>query len=399
MRILILTDDFPPTSFGGAGIVAFNQARELAKMGHKVSVVTTTQNKNEEGVSVINGLEVSRIYANYQERYRAYFSLYNPQTVSRIRKILNEKKPDVVHAHNIHYYLSYHTLKTAKEVCNRVVFTAHDTLLYSYGKVKDESHLSWRKEFKTYRFRFNLFRNIIIRRYLGYVDCVVAVSESLARALNNNGITDVSVIHNGIDANAWTSNRELQDEFKTKYGLKDKKVILFSGRLSPAKGAMVTVRALLEIICKIPNAILLVVGQKNKASQAMLDMAIGSGASGNIVFTGWLDREKIKLAYFCSDIVVVPSIYLDPFPTVNLEAMASKKPIVGTCWGGTSEAVLDGFNGYIVDPNNADVLAEKILDLLKNPEKSKKFGANGFTKVGQDFSLAKQVDKYLSLYR
>ena len=315
MRILILTDDFPPTSFGGAGIVAFNQARELAKMGHKVSVVTTTQNKNEEGVSVINGLEVSRIYANYQERYRAYFSLYNPQTVSRIRKILNEKKPDVVHAHNIHYYLSYHTLKTAKEVCNRVVFTAHDTLLYSYGKVKDESHLSWRKEFKTYRFRFNLFRNIIIRRYLGYVDCVVAVSESLARALNNNGITDVSVIHNGIDANAWTSNRELQDEFKTKYGLKDKKVILFSGRLSPAKGAMVTVRALLEIICKIPNAILLVVGQKNKASQAMLDMAIGSGASGNIVFTGWVDREKNKLGYFCFDVVVVASIYLDPFPT------------------------------------------------------------------------------------
>jgi len=52
----------------------------------------------------------------------------------------------------------------------------------------------------------------------------------------------------------------------------------------------------------------------------------------SIILTGWIEEDELKSAYYSSDVVVTPSIYLDPFPTVNLETMACKKPIIGTCF-------------------------------------------------------------------
>ena len=100
-----------------------------------------------------------------------------------------------------------------------------------------------------------------------------------------------------------------------------------------------------------------------------------------------------------SKMVVVLSLYLDPFPTVNLEAMASGKPIVGTCFGGTPEAVANNETGYIVNPYDEKELAAKIIDLLKNPEKAKLFGTNGRHRVEKFFSLDQQVQKTLEWYK
>lgn len=107
----------------------------------------------------------------------------------------------------------------------------------------------------------------------------------------------------------------------------------------------------------------------------------------------------MRIVYNASDVVVVPSLYLDPFPTVNLEAMACKKPVVGTCFGGTPEIVRDGITGYIVNPLNVENMAEKIVDLLKNSEKAKKFGQAGYERVKSQFSLDKQVLETLRWYQ
>ena len=94
----------------------------------------------------------------------------------------------------------------------------------------------------------------------------------------------------------------------------------------------------------------------------------------------------------------MPSIYLDPFPRINLEAMASKKPVVGTCFGGTPEVVINNQTGYIVNPLNAEMMARKIIDLLKNFQKAKKFGEAGYQRVINEFSLEKQVKITLEYY-
>ncbi len=96
--------------------------------------------------------------------------------------------------------------------------------------------------------------------------------------------------------------------------------------------------------------------------------------------------------------VLVPSIYLDPFPTVNLEAMACKKPVIGTKYGGTSEVILDSKNGFIIDPYNPEEVFQKTKELLSRPNLMSEFGQNGYNLTLDKFDIKKTVDKLIELY-
>src|SRR3989338_3815109 len=166
MKVLILAGNFPPLSLGGAGFSVFGLARGLQKADCEVSVVTTCQDKSGEKNFKYQGLQIFRIFADYHERWRAYLSLYNPQTVGKVRKLIEEINPDIVHANNIHRYLSYHCLKIAKDSGKTVFFTARDTMVFSYDKLATENYLnklnariSWLDNLKQARKRYNPFRN------------------------------------------------------------------------------------------------------------------------------------------------------------------------------------------------------------------------------------------------
>lgn len=78
MKILYLTDEFPPESYGGAGIVACDFAKAVARKGHKVFIITTTRNRSLEEESVSEGLKIFRLYSRYPIFLRHYISVYNP---------------------------------------------------------------------------------------------------------------------------------------------------------------------------------------------------------------------------------------------------------------------------------------------------------------------------------
>ena len=399
MKILILSDDFPPLVLGGAGVVAFNLAQGLQKAGHEIFVITAVGRKEKEGWTEFEGLKIFRIYSHYHPRWRAYLSLYNFQTISKIKKIIKEVKPQIVHAHNIHTHLSYYSLKIAKKQATTVFLTAHDTMLYSYGKVVDEFKISWVQELKNYRLRYNPMRNLIIRCYLKYVDRIIAVSNILWHALVNNGIKNVITIHNGIDLDGWTTLDESVVNFKKRYRLKDKKIVLFVGRLSGAKGGLNLVKAMAVAIKKYPKAILLIVGREDRYADVIKDTAKKENIAKHLIITGWLDRREIVTAYKSSDIVVFPSVYLDPFGMNNIEAMATQKPVIATCYGGAHEIVINGETGYIVNPNDINSFAEKILDLFKDEARAQMMGRKGRERVEKNFTLKQQVGKYSDLYR
>src|SRR3989344_1307317 len=206
MKILFLQDDFPPQSFGGAGISTYELASGMQKAGHEVYVITTVRSKNGAGESDYHGLKVFKIASDYHERWRGWVSLYNPPVVRQVETILKRIRPDVVHANNIHFYLSYHCLKLAKRYAKAVVWTARDAMAFSYGKLNTERYLvaldarlSWRGQLAQAGKRFNPLRNYCIRTYLKYADKRFAVSKALQTALAQNGIYDVEVMHTGID--------------------------------------------------------------------------------------------------------------------------------------------------------------------------------------------------------
>src|SRR5688500_247836 len=108
MKILLMTDTFPPEITGGAAHVAFIQAKALQRFGHEVNVFSTRRDNILPEDSEIEGIPVHRIKVSYPLRWQAYLSLYNPVVIQGVKQFLAEVKPDIVHAHNIHIYLSYY---------------------------------------------------------------------------------------------------------------------------------------------------------------------------------------------------------------------------------------------------------------------------------------------------
>lgn len=409
MKILILSDSYE--TGGGAGQITRIMAQGLKKRGHDILVITSIQNKTLAGSEIINDVKVYKIYTDYDLFWRAYRSLYNPQAIKPLRKIINDFKPDIVQAHNIHSYLSYHALKIAKQSGAKVFLTAHDVQLFHYGKLvefinpddfscpeKFSYKVSAWKQIRRYGKTYNPLKNIIIHRYLKYVDKIFAVSSALAEALSQNGITNVTVIRNGIDAADWQSDKSAVDEFKNKYNLVEKKIVLFGGRLNETKGGRQIVLAMEKIIKEISDVRLLIFGDIDNYAKNMIDLAAELGIQDNLVFTGWLTGDLLKSAFNACDVVVVPSICFDSFPTINLEAMACRKPVIATCFGGSRETVLDGKTGYIVNPYDINNFSAKIIYLLKNQSEALKFGENGYARVKTEFSLDKMISNYLSFY-
>jgi glycosyltransferase involved in cell wall biosynthesis len=79
--------------------------------------------------------------------------------------------------------------------------------------------------------------------------------------------------------------------------------------------------------------------------------------------------------------------------------MAAGKSVVGTCFGGTPEVVADGTTGIIVNPRNTVEFSNALITLLQNPDQAKKMGEVGKKRVQKDFSLEKQVEAYLQLFK
>lgn len=404
MKILFLQDDFPPESQGGAGFSTYELAIGMRKAGHEVVVITTTEQKGKVGESMLDGLRVFRIYSSYRNVWRAYRSLNNRPVVRAVETILERESPDVVHINNVHYHLSYRCFKVAKKY-SRVVFTARDVMSFNYGKLQTKRYLqaldgttTWRDHLAQAGKRWNPLRNILIRRYVQRADVVVAVSEALKRVLHENNVRCDTVVHTGLDVAGREVSHEGTEEFRKKFGLRDKKVILFGGRLSESKGGEQALEALRLVRARVPSAVLLVVGTVDFYAERMQKQASKIGLEDALVFAGKVPFEDMRCAYAVADVVLVPSICFDSLPRVVLEGMAAGKPVVATKYGGAPEAVIDGVTGYIVNPLVPQEIAEKVSDILETNIDVVSMGAEAKKRVESEFNLAKMVREYETLY-
>jgi glycosyltransferase involved in cell wall biosynthesis len=287
----------------------------------------------------------------------------------------------------------------------------HDVMAVHYGKFTefiDPTNLSVPKKFNykihalklfvTFRGHYNPLRNMAIRHYLNYADKIFAVSDALKQVLNANRIYNVEVIHNGIRLVDWNSSVEEVLAFKKKHGLVGKKVILFSGWSTAAKGGDQLLQSLEKIVAEVPEVVLVAAGRTDIYYTSMRETALRRGLSHYIVFPGWLAGTESIAAYMSADVVVFPSICMDTFGMVNLEAMASKKPLVSTCFGGASEIVVDGVTGYIVNPYDFETMARRISMLLIDSHRANEFGQAGYDRVKRYFVKDDKMRDIVSWY-
>ena len=389
MKILFILDEFLPESGGGGANIAFWLAKGLIKFGHDLLVLTATFNSENVGEIEIERVKIKRILARPFGRLRNFKNLKNRLILKEAKKIFKEYQPDVVHIHTLHHQFSYGVIDLAKRFSKAVFLTLHDAQTIFNGKLfaEDNYKITWFDNLKKDRLSYNPLQKFFIRKALKKVNKIFAVSDALKKTLEANGISNIETIHNGIDAREW--------DVSETYGNN----ILFIGRVDEAKGANVLIKIFDGINDLISDAKLIIVGDENFSPFGRSPEGGKTGQNKNIEMLPWQNnRIEVKKIFAKAAVVVTPSLYLDPFPTVNLEAMAAGRPVVGTCFGGTPEIVINNETGYIVNPYNEKELAEKIIDLLKNKEKAIAFGKAGRERVEKVFNLEIQVKKTLAQY-
>lgn len=389
MKIIYLLDEFMPFSERGAARVVFDLSKFLSGLGHEIRILTTVQDKKWVGEEKAEGVTIRRIYANYPVYFRNYLGVYNPFIKKSLIEILKEYKPDVIHAHSVSRFFSWASLNRAKRHAKKVFITIHDVRPVYNGKLfKRSGKISWLDRIKKDGLVYNPFQFYFIKKYLEKTDKIFVVSRALKEILLTNGIDGAEILHNGINVSEW------------KCEIAPEKMIFFAGQADDAKGTTKIFESFKIVSSQNPNAKLCIVGAGPAEARRLNGMVKNLNiASEKVKLSGWVDRVHLKKLLCSSCLVVTPSVCFDSFPTINLEAMAAAKPVIGNDYGGAKEQIIDGETGYIVNPFNIEEIAGKIIYLLENPEIAKKFGEAGYERVKKEFSLEKMAENYLNWYK
>jgi glycosyltransferase involved in cell wall biosynthesis len=174
-------------------------------------------------------------------------------------------------------------------------------------------------------------------------------------------------------------------------------VVVAVGHIRRIKGIDVLVRAAGKVAREFPNVVFLVVGRNSEPAHFReLEVLIEKlGVQKNVRFLG--ETENIYPLLKMSDVFFLPS-RSEGFSNALIEAMARGLPCVATRVGGNGEAVEEGHSGYLVENEDADSAADRIIALLRNPERAKEMGQAGRKIVEQKFTAEVMMERLVSLY-
>ena len=416
MRILVLSDTYPPVNRGGAGEVASMVADGLAARGHEILVVTGAASPaSGSGMPVTRPgmVAVATVASPALGIARRHLSVANPVAVAGVWRLARDFAPEAVHAHNVHERLSFASLLVARGGASKhrvpLVLTAHDYLLFCLTKfLCSRGDAGFRATPATCEHCHTIRRvpgrnavvHGIVRRMVTTLACI---SRAQARAMAANGFADVrtSVVHNGLDGGACESRSGDGEAFRRRLGLDARPIVLFGGRASGAKGGDQLVRAMAHVTRRLP-AQLVVLGDRPEYFAVVRRIAAESGLpcsgrSGVVHDGGWLDPEGLREAHGAAAVCAIPSVYPDPFNLMTLRAMLHGRPVVGTCHGATPELVVDGVTGRIADPWDAAAFGGAIADVLAHPATAASMGASGRMRALAEFTLERQLSGYARL--
>lgn len=378
MKICFITFEYPPFTIGGAGGYAENLVIELSKLGHDIFVIAPTIEKKDvtDTINESTNINIIRVpIINLPSIRFLTFQLKLKNIISEIERKYG--KMDIFHANGVADFI-ISNLKHPR------IVTVH----HSIRDIQQRSSL---------KFNFHYFigeENPIVsymeKKTIRNADEIIAVSNNTKRFIINYynlSQDDVHVIHNGVYADQYFFPNENVEEIKSTFKInEDEKLILCApGRFDePRKGVKYLLLALQQVFSEIKSKCI-IIGSGNKET---LSEYLEKLPDNNVIFTGYIDNElKMKLFAVC-DIFVLPSL-LEGCPLSILEALAAGAPIVSINVGGIPELVKQDRNGILVNPKDPDQLAEAIISILQNKEKSEKIQKNNYNDSREFFTWQK----------
>lgn len=382
MKILQISEDLPPVILGGSGRIAWETSLALVQRGHEVHLLTSAPKGSfsamQDGIHIHTTPRRSLRFAHFR-------SVFSQKVASETLAVIDAVQPDLIHAHGLAWQTGYRWIKGAVQRGIPVVYTCHGVMHIAYGKVTgSEKHL-WLRDLKRTRWETNPFRNMLIRRALNQTKKIICVSDTLKKYIARFGYTNTVTLHNGIDLSFWKVTTSQADARKQLGLPADRPLFLLAGRLGHDKGGDVIAKSL------PPDAELILAGDIPKGGFDNIKDRVHSFRNQS--------PEKMRLLYCACDAAVVPSIYLDPFPTVCLESMAMSRPVIATTFGGAKEAVIDGVTGWVINPEDTDAFRKKLEWCTEHRSELSAFGKAGRKRMEEVFSLDIYIGKLLAIYR
>lgn len=244
-----------------------------------------------------------------------------------------------------------------------------------------------------------LIAKFLYKIHLKNCDKAVVVSEAVRKHISKllkNSYKNILTINNGIEKEDF-NNKEL--DYYNEFGIPESsKVVAIIGRINAIKGQDHFVSAIEKITKKHDNVYGLIIGdsfsgQEWRVKKINEDIK-EKGLENCIRYCGF--RDDVKEIYRIIDVLVLPSIQNDSFPTVVLEAMSKGVPTVAYKCGGVEEMIKDGYNGYLVEQYDIDMLSERIEEILFNKENMEDNTKEFFHK---HFTIEKFIEKFTALYK
>jgi phosphatidyl-myo-inositol dimannoside synthase len=260
-------------------------------------------------------------------------------------------------------------------------------------------------------YRHSIYQLLCVR-WLRFCDSVVANSHYTAALARSKAVQQkrLTVIPPGVQREHFSLPSDILAT-KQRWGIEDKNVILFVGRLAKRKGVQEFIEnSLPEIVQKIPQSVFLIVGDNPTESLTHRDdvagevhaLALKLGLDKQVRLLGALSDEDLVKAYQACDLVVLPALDLNDdvegFGIVALEAAAAGKPIVATRVGGIPDAVEDGKSGILVAPRDYTGLSQITADLLDDSESRSLLGQYGRCRVAQEYSWPRIAARYEEVF-
>lgn len=239
------------------------------------------------------------------------------------------------------------------------------------------------------------FYEALDRRFLRYVDHVVAVSAGQQEKILRCGVPrdNISIIHNAINLEEISFPPE--HTLRQQLGLPDDALIVASaGRLSPEKNYRSMIEAANRVVVQNSKVYFIIFGEGVLRSE-LEDLIVSTGLTGHFLLPGF--RTDLQSIMHDIDIFMLPS-FTEGLPNVVLEAFAARKPVVATRVGGTPEVVQEGISGFLTRPDEITSMSKHVLALAGDPLLRRKMGTAGYDYVNNIFSFRQQTELYEKLY-
>ncbi|MCU0240851.1 MAG: glycosyltransferase family 4 protein [Vicinamibacteria bacterium] len=410
MRLLFLTNLFPPYVVGGNELLCADVTQALAERGHDVAVLCGRGNRFLPEASQSGPRAQRTVHPRFDLDLDAKEALFvegrppaplaafrrfvfHPGHARITRQIIRAFRPDRIVSWNLHL-LSLAPLYAARRSGVPVIAHAFDRcLLNSLCNLPALMQASVPWKVALIRITQRTFLPLMRRRLRPL--SVIHVSEQMARTYAAGGfiLGPARTLHTGVDCDRFPERKPIARSDAAPLRL------LYVGSLWEGKGLHTVLRPLGALLRAGLPFELDVYGTGCTTYLDLLRRLISEeGLTGRVHLHGQVERERMRAVYAEHDLLIFPSLWEEPFASVVLEAMSSALPILATTAGGTSEAVRDGVEGLLIPPGDEQAMTHALRQLMQDAILRQRLGAAAAHTARLRFRLPDYVTRLEQAY-